>query len=154
MNHAQAHVNTPSMRSREAGESVRQTVQITEEMVHRYADLVDDHNPIHIDPESGRKSIFGVNIAHGMLVGSLFGPLLVNELLGPGILYRKQTLEFEAPVPVGEAVTAVITVQEVKRKPDKDIYILQTECFLPDGKRAINGEAVIIALKLPSNELK
>jgi acyl dehydratase len=131
---------------REAGDLASHTVVISEQMVKLYAALTGDENPIHIDKESGRKSIFGVNIAHGMLVGSLFGPIIVNQLIGPGVLYRKQTLEFEAPVPIGEEVTATVTVREVKSKPDKDIYILQTDCFLPSGQRAITGEAVIIAL--------
>lgn len=131
---------------REAGDAASNTVTISEQMVKLYAALTGDENPIHVDKETGRKSIFGVNIAHGMLVGSLFGPIIVNQLIGPGVLYRKQTLEFEAPVPIGEAVTAVVTVREVKHKPDKDVYILQTDCFLPSGQRAITGEAVIIAL--------
>jgi acyl dehydratase len=130
---------------REVAETVSETITITEQMVKVYAALVNDENPIHVDKDSGRASIFGTTIAHGMLIGSLFGPLVVNQLIGPGAIYRKQTLEFEAPVPVGEAVTAKLTVTEAKHKDDKDIYVIQTECFLPDGKRVINGEAVIIA---------
>ncbi len=131
---------------REVGDSECNTVVITEQMVKIYAALVQDENPIHVDPETGRKSIFGANIAHGMLVGSLFGPIIVNQLIGPGAIYRKQTLEFDAPVPIGEAVTAVVTVLDVKRKSDKEVYVLQTECFLKNGQRVIHGEAVIIAL--------
>ncbi len=119
---------------------------ISEQMVKVYAALVNDENPIHVDKATGKQSIFGVNIAHGMLVGSLFGPIVVNQLIGPGVLYRKQTLEFDAPVPIGEAVTAIVTVKEAKHKPDKDVYVLQTECFLQNGTRVINGEAVIIVL--------
>lgn len=130
---------------REAGDSASNRVTISEQMVKIYAALTGDENPIHVDEETGRQSIFGVNIAHGMLVGSLFGPVIVNQLFGPGVIYRKQTLEFEAPVPVGEPVTAVVTVKEAKHKPDKDVYVLQTECFLNTGQRVIDGEAVIIA---------
>jgi 3-hydroxybutyryl-CoA dehydratase len=131
---------------REVGDKATNTVIITEQMVKIYAALMQDENPIHIDKDTGQQSIFGVNIAHGMLVGSLFGPIIVNQLIGPGVLYRKQTLEFDAPVPIGEEVTAVVTVTEAKHKPDKDVYVLQTECFLQDGKRVITGEAVIIVL--------
>lgn len=131
---------------REVGDVASHTTVMTEQMVKIYAALVGDENPIHVDPETGRKSIFGANIAHGMLVGSLFGPVIVNQLIGPGCIYRKQILEFDAPVPVGESVTATVTVLEAKHKPDKDVYVLQTECFRADGQRVINGEAVIIAL--------
>lgn len=131
---------------REVGDRALHTTVITEQMVKLYSALTGDENPIHLDKATGKQSIFGTNIAHGMLVGSLFGPVIVNQLLGPGVLYRKQTLEFDAPVPIGESVTAVVTVVEAKHKPDKDVYVLQTECFLPSGQRVINGEAVIIVL--------
>jgi 3-hydroxybutyryl-CoA dehydratase len=130
---------------REAGDVASQQVTITEQMVKIYAALVNDENPIHVDKETGKRSIFGANIAHGMLVGSLFGPVIVNQLIGPGAIYRKQILEFDAPVPIGEAVTAKITVTEAKHKPDKDVYVLLTEAFREDGTRVISGEAVIIA---------
>jgi acyl dehydratase len=131
---------------RDVGDSASHTTTMTEQMVKIYAALVNDENPIHVDPETGKRSIFGANIAHGMLVGSLFGPVVVNQLIGPGCIYRKQILEFDAPVPIGESVTATVTVVEAKHKPDKDVYVLQTECFREDGQRVINGEAVIIAL--------
>jgi acyl dehydratase len=133
--------------TRNVGDTARQAIVISRQMVEVYAALTGDKNPIHLDEGTGKASIFGTNIAHGMLVGSLFGPLMVNHLLGPGIIYRKQTLEFEAPVPLDETVTAVVTVREVHRKPDKDVYILDTECFLSDGIRALHGEAVVLALK-------
>ncbi len=131
---------------RKVDDAAEHTVIITERMVKVYAALTGDENPIHVDKETGRKSIFGANIAHGMLVGSLFGPVIVNKLIGPGAIYRKQSLEFEAPVPIGETVKAVVTVREAKHKPDKDVYVLQTECFLESGTRVINGEAVILVL--------
>ncbi|MBY0404562.1 MAG: MaoC family dehydratase [Cyanobacteria bacterium] len=134
------------MIQREVGESASHTTVITDQMVKIYAALVKDENPIHVDPETGKRSIFGANIAHGMLIGSLFGPVIVNQLIGPGCIYRKQVLEFDAPVPIGEEVTATVSVIEAKHKPDKDVYVLQTECFRSDGQRVINGEAIIIAL--------
>ena len=132
---------------REVGDAASHQTVITEEMVEIYAALVDDHNPIHVDKATGKRSIFGANIAHGMLVGSLFGPVIVNQLIGPGCIYKKQVLEFEAPVLVGETVTATVTVKEAKHKPDKDVYVLETDCIRADGVRAISGEAVIIAFK-------
>ncbi len=160
MNHSSAHSSiTDDFQAllasgtvkRLVGDQASHSVTISEEMVRQYATLVGDENPIHIDKETGRKSIFGTNIAHGMLVGSLFGPVVVNKLLGPGVIYRSQTLNFEAPVPVGESVMATVTVKEVKEKPDKCIYILQTDCFLTASQKpVITGEAVIIQLLSPS----
>jgi 3-hydroxybutyryl-CoA dehydratase len=136
--------SAPGFAPRNIGDSARNTVIITRQMVQTYANLVNDLNPIHVDEDTGKASIFGRNIAHGMLVGGLFGPIVVNQLIGPGAVYLKQTLEFKAPVPVDETVTAEVTVQNVKRKPDKDIYTLQTQVLLPSGKPAIIGEAVIL----------
>lgn len=129
------------------GDKGSHTTTITREMVEQFAQLTGDHNPIHVDPETGKASLFGTNIVHGMLVGSLYGPVIVNQLVGPGCIYRKQSLEFEAPVPVGEAVTSIVLVKDAIHKPDKVIYVLETEtCLANGGKRVLKGEAVIMVL--------
>ena len=40
--------------------------------VRTFAELTGDFNPLHCDPETGRRSQFGGNIVHGMLAAGLF----------------------------------------------------------------------------------
>jgi len=44
---------------------------LSQNEVDRFADLTGDLNPLHIDEEYARKTVFGGRVAHGLLVLSL-----------------------------------------------------------------------------------
>ena len=113
----------------------------TEEDVFRFAGISTDKNPLHLDQEFGRASIFGQRIVHGMLVASLFSGLIGMELPGEGSIYLGQSLNFKAPVAIGEEVTA--SVEIIKIREDKPIVTLRTVCVNSAGKVVIEGEAVV-----------
>ena len=113
----------------------------TEEEVFKFAEISRDMNPLHLDKDFGRESIFGQRIVHGMLVASLFSGLIGMELPGEGSIYLGQSLTFKAPVAIGENVTA--SVEIIKIREDKPIVTLQTVCVDSKGKVLIEGEAVV-----------
>ncbi|UCE79581.1 MAG: MaoC family dehydratase [Nitrospiraceae bacterium] len=113
----------------------------TEKEVIQFAELSLDRNPLHLDKEVGKASIFGQRVVHGMLVASLFSGLIGMELPGKGSIYLGQTLTFKAPVFIGEAVTA--TVEIIKIRKDKPIVTLSTVCEKDSGQVVITGEAVV-----------
>ena len=113
----------------------------TEEEVLRFAEISTDMNPLHLDKDFGRESIFGERIVHGMLVASLFSGLIGMELPGEGSIYLGQSLTFKAPVAIGEEVTA--SVEIIRIRDDKPIVTLRTVCVKSDGTVAIEGEAVV-----------
>ena len=61
-----AEVNTLKI-----GDKAQFTKQIKEEEVILFAKISGDDNPIHLDEEYAKNSIFKQKIAHGFLVGSL-----------------------------------------------------------------------------------
>jgi len=78
---------------------------LAQEQVDRFADLTEDHNPIHIDPEHAKASPFGTTIVHGYFTVAMLAPL-INELLSvegasTSINYGIDKLRFPSPVPVG-----------------------------------------------------
>lgn len=78
---------------------------LTQERVDGFADLTEDHNPIHVDPEHAKTTPFGSTIVHGYFTVALLAPLL-EELLSVGgaslsVNYGLDKLRFPAPVPVG-----------------------------------------------------
>lgn len=123
------------------GATVSRTHTFSAEEVARFADLVGDHNPIHLDAQFAATTVFGRPIAHGMLVASLLSALLGEDLPGRGSIYLSQSLRFETPVFVGDTVTA--TVEVIAVRAEKRIITLHTTCTRSDGIRAISGEAVI-----------
>ena len=113
----------------------------TEEEVFRFAEISTDKNPLHLDKDYGKDSIFGQRIVHGMLVASLFSGLIGMELPGEGSIYLGQNLAFKAPVAIDEQVTA--SVEIIKIREDKPIVTLRTVCVNSEGKIVIDGEAVV-----------
>ena len=111
-------------------------------MVVAFADLVGDHNPVHLDEAFAATTRFGRRIAHGMLVAGLISTVLASDLPGPGTVYLSQTLQFKAPVYLGDTIT--VTVEVVKARGDKPIITLATVCTNQDGKPVIEGEAVVL----------
>jgi acyl dehydratase len=70
--------------------------------VAAWADVVDDHNPLHLDPGYAAGTRFGRPIVHGSLLFSVVADA-VQEACGwtPGQVLR---MRFRSPVPVGEPV--------------------------------------------------
>jgi 3-hydroxybutyryl-CoA dehydratase len=127
----------------QVGDTASQTKTITDKDIHTFADLVDDHNPVHLDDEYARNTRFGRRIAHGMLSASLISAVLANQLPGEGTVYLSQTLQFVAPVFPGDTVTARVTVTKVRE--DKGIVTLETLCTNQRDEPLIKGEAVVLA---------
>lgn len=123
------------------GDRAQLTKSFSEEEVFRYAEISTDRNPLHLDKEFGRTSIFGKRIVHGMLVASLFSGLIGMELPGVGSIYLGQNLSFMAPVAIGEEITA--TVEIIRIREDKPIITLRTTCVNAEGVIVIDGEAVV-----------
>lgn len=125
------------------GQSASITKMITEKDVIGFSEISGDSNPVHINPEAAKKSVFGRQVAHGMLVGSLFSAILGTVFPGPGTIYLEQDLKFLLPVFFNDTITATITVKEILNEK-KGIYRFDTEAVNQDGKRVIEGYAVIM----------
>jgi acyl dehydratase len=85
-------------------------VEITQQMVDRFADATLDHQWIHVDHEKAAAGPFGGTIAHGFLTLSLLPHLVGDMLVVPettmGVNYGLDKLRLTAPVPVGSRVRA------------------------------------------------
>lgn len=126
------------------GDTFSSTKQITDAEVRAFAELVNDHNPIHLDDEYAKTTRFGKRIAHGMLSGSLISGVLGYQLSERKVLYLSQTLKFTAPVFIDDTITATATVAGVRE--DKPIVTLETVCTNQNGETVVKGEAVIMLL--------
>jgi len=124
------------------GEKASLTKQITESDVIRFAEVTGDRNPIHLDPEYASKTRFKERIAHGMLTASLISAVISTRLLGPGNIYVSQSLEFKAPVKLGDVIQA--EVELIEKIPEKNRVRLKTTCRNQDGTVVIDGEAIVL----------
>jgi 3-hydroxybutyryl-CoA dehydratase len=106
--------------------------------LHLFAEVSGDTNPIHISESFAARSKFGQRIAHGMFTASLVSAVIGTKLPGPGAIYLSQTIQFLAPVRIGDVVTANVEVVELV--PSRRRARLFCEC-LCDGKAVLEGEA-------------
>lgn len=109
--------------------------------VEAFAQVSLDTNPIHLDDEYAKTTVFGRRIAHGILTSGLISAVLANKLPGPGTIYLGQELRFTAPVFLGDTITAEVEIAEIRE--DKKIIKLNTTCTNQDGKAVITGVATV-----------
>jgi acyl dehydratase len=79
-------------------------VVFTAELVAAFADLVDDHAPVHASAEHARAMGYDGPIVHGLLVGSMYSKLLGTELPGENSVIMKLSFEMLKPVRIGDAI--------------------------------------------------
>jgi 3-hydroxybutyryl-CoA dehydratase len=119
--------------------SVAKTV--TDGDLRKFADVTGDFNPVHVDEEFARKSLFKERIAHGMLGAGLISAVLGTKLPGPNTIYLAQEMKFLAPVRIGDTITAEVEVVEKIDKPK--ILKLKTVVRNQTGAAVIEGLATV-----------
>jgi 3-hydroxybutyryl-CoA dehydratase len=119
---------------------------ITEADIVHYAGITGDFNPIHVDAEYAKQSVFRERVAHGMLVAGFISAVLGTQLPGPNSIYLEQDLKFRAPVKIGDTVTAAVTVTE--KRDDRKIITLKTTVTNQRGKVVMDGSAVMKKVEL------
>jgi len=90
---------------------------MTQPEIDRFADLTDDHNFIHVDPERAAATPFGGTIAHGFLSLALLAPatqrLHVTDS-ATAVNYGVDRVRFPAPLAVGAQWRAGAEITEVE----------------------------------------
>ena len=115
---------------------------ITNKDIELFAETSTDHNPVHLDDEYARDTIFEGRIAHGMLTAGLISAVIGEQLPGHGTIYMSQNLKFLAPVRPGDLVHAEVKV--VDMLIDKRRVKLDCRCEV-NGKNVLVGEAMVLA---------
>jgi len=125
----------------EEGETFSKKFLITEHKVESFALITGDVNPIHLDQEYAKNTVFKERISHGMLVASCISNVIANDLPGPGSIYLSQNLNFKKPVFLGDMVNVVVEITKIKE--EKKIMFLKTQCLDDEEDIVIDGEAVV-----------
>lgn len=114
---------------------------VSEADIVLFAGISGDSNPVHVDDDYARTTMFKGRIAHGMLTASFISAVLGTGLPGPGCIYLSQNLRFKAPVRIGETVRAVVEVTAIDQERAR--VTVSTRCFVGD-KVVVDGEAVLM----------
>jgi acyl dehydratase len=96
---------------------------LDQKRINLYADVIEDHQFIHVDPERAKETPFGSTVAHGFLTMSLmsimsYEVMPVIEGTTMGVNYGFDKLRFISPVRAGSRVRGRFVLAEAKlRKP-------------------------------------
>ncbi len=127
----------------QVGESASLTRVLTHDDLFVFAHASGNINPLHIpDIDWTGDGKVDDPVAPSMWVGALVSAVLGNVLPGPGTVYRSQSLQFLAPVHLGDrlSVEATVTAKEEDR-----VVRLDTRVSRSDGTPVVRGEAVVTA---------
>ena len=114
---------------------------ISADDVKRFAEIVGDKNPVHIDEDFAAKTSFKKRIVHGAFLGGLISKVLGMDFPGQGTIYISQNSVFKRPVFVDTAVTVEIKVTQVI--PGKRRLVLDTNILNENGEICLAGSATI-----------
>jgi acyl dehydratase len=133
-------------------ESAARTV--TESDIVAFAGLSGDYNPLHIDEEFCKKTIFGTRIAHGPLVYSIAAGLLFQLHLYDDTLIAFlgfENLKFTKPVKPGDTIRARIKVLDKREssKPDRGVMKRQLNVVNQRGEVVQEAEQLFLLKRKP-----
>ncbi len=114
---------------------------VTESDINLFCAISGDTNPLHLDYEYAKSTMFGGPIAHGMLSASFISTVIGTKLPGPGCIYISQNCRFRAPVRAGDTVRARVTITELI--PDRRRVALKTICTVGETV-VIDGDATVM----------
>ncbi|MBE0488648.1 MAG: bifunctional enoyl-CoA hydratase/phosphate acetyltransferase [Halomonas sp.] len=127
------------------GDEAHLEKRLTLDDIKLFAIMSGDVNPSHVDDDFARSTRFQEVIAHGMWGGALISTVLGTQLPGPGTLYLGQTLNFRAPVALGDVLR--VSVRVTAKDDAHSQLTLDCRCENQRGKVVIEGEARVLAPK-------
>jgi 3-hydroxybutyryl-CoA dehydratase len=120
---------------------------VTEADINAFAAVSGDKNPVHLDADYAAKTMFKERIAHGMLSAGYISAVFGMQMPGPGAIYVSQTLNFKAPVKIGDTVVTKVKVAELV--PEKRRARFECVCSVND-KPVVAGDAVLMVPARPA----
>ncbi|MEK9677851.1 MAG: MaoC/PaaZ C-terminal domain-containing protein [Rhodospirillaceae bacterium] len=124
---------------------------VTEADVVHFAGISGDYNPLHVNEEFCKETIFGTRIAHGPLSYSIAaGLLLYDDTLIAFLGF--DSLKFTKPVKIGDTIHARIKVTEKREtsKPDRGVMKRTLEVVNHHGEVVQEGVQAFLLKRKPA----
>ncbi len=118
-------------------------LEITQERINEFADVTEDHQFIHVDPEkAAAMSPWGVTIAHGFLTLSLLvklsstihQPMERFDGLVMGVNYGFEKIRFIQAVKVGSRIRCTSVLSGVELKDPNTLHTIRTMTVEIEGE--------------------
>jgi 3-hydroxybutyryl-CoA dehydratase len=116
------------------------TRTVTGDDVVAFARLSGDDNALHLDEAFARRTRFQGRVVHGALS---FGFMAASQtrLVGAGIIWLQASVQFTAPVRIGDTVTTTTEIVDVVA--DKRLLRVRCTTHTGDGTVVMTGESTV-----------
>jgi len=96
-------------------------IEIGQDRINQFADITEDHQFIHVDPEAAKMTPFGTTVAHGFLSLSMLsklaeGSIVILEGVKMGLNYGFEKVRFINPVKSGKKIRGHFTLMSADQK--------------------------------------
>jgi acyl dehydratase len=126
---------------------------VTQDLIDRYADVIDDHQWIHVDPARASRSPLSTTIAHGYLTLSLI-PAMIRDLysvagVSARLNYGSNRVRFPTPVPRDGRLRTLLKILSAEDGADGAVRVTWQATVELDGSEKPACVAEIMTLMLP-----
>ena len=128
---------------------------VTEADIVQFAGLSGDYNPLHVNEEYCKTTMFGGRIAHGPLVYAIAAGLLFQLHLYDDTLIAFlgfEDLRFTKPVKPGDTIHARVKVLDKQEtsKPDRGVMKRQLQVINQRGEVVQEGRQAFLLKRKPA----
>jgi len=133
------------------GDRFATAVTVTEAHLVLGSGLFGDFNPLHVNEEFAKRSMFGTRILHGPFTSALVSAPVGMYFAGTALAYLEHSCRFKAPVRPGDTLTSDWTIAEKLDKPRHKggIVVLRCQCTNQAGELAVEAEGKLLVANRP-----
>lgn len=134
------------------GERFGTGLTVTEAHLVLGSGLFGDFNPLHVNEEFAKRSMFGTRILHGPFTSALVAAPVGMYFSGTALAYLEHTCRFKSPVRPGDTLDTQWTVTEKIDKPRHQGGIVVMRCVAKkqDGEVAVEAEGKLLVASRPA----
>ena len=99
------------------GDTFGTAITVTETHLVLGSGMFGDFNPLHVDEEFSKQSMFGTRILHGPFTSALIAAPVGMYFSRTALAYLEHHCRFKAPVRPGDTISTEWTVSEKLDKP-------------------------------------
>jgi len=115
--------------------------------------LFGDFNPLHVDEEFSKDSMFGTRILHGPFTSALVASPVGMFFAGTAIAYVEHACRFKAAVKPGDTLATrwTITAKIDKPRHKGGLVVMQCVSKLQGGEVAVEADGKILIASRPGS---
>ncbi|MHC4648947.1 MAG: MaoC family dehydratase, partial [Planctomycetota bacterium] len=101
---------------------------VTDDDVRNFAEVTGDKNPIHLDEEYAKNTIFEGRIVHGAFCVGLISRVIAEKLPGKGSILLSQYAKYIKPVRIGDELRVIVEVIATQERTTQANTLIIISC--------------------------